>query len=221
MSLPDVNLCRRAPGKPGKRGLRAGWLLVLLWLGQAGGTIVAPLDFLALHERAGRLFHGRCLERREIVDGVPFPCTEYTFEVIEAIKGCRDPEGNPRKKVTFRHVGTRKAHVRSDGLVVPPLRLGLPEYQLGEEVVLFLTKDSRAGLCSPVGLPQGHFRVHRSRERRTVLVRNALNNRGLFRDVPLRAFEGLEKKAAAALSREEGGVDLESFLDLCRKVRKG
>jgi hypothetical protein len=212
-----VNLLRKARGK---RHLRAGWVLVVLLLGQAGGTIVAPLDFLALHERAGRLFHGRCLERREIVDGVSFPCTEYTFEVIEAVKGCRDPEGRPRKRVTFRHVGTRKAHARPDGLVVPPLRLGLPEYEPGEEVVLFLTKDSRAGLCSPVGLPQGHFRVHRLKERGTVLVKNGLNNKGLFRDVPLRAFEGLEKKAAAALGREEGGVDLESFLELCRKVRK-
>ena len=200
-------------------GLRGGLLLTLILLGQAGGTIVMEFDFLALHERAGRLFHGQCIERREIVEGAPCPCTEYTFEVIEAIKGCRDTTGEAVKKIRFRHVGTQKGYLRPDGLKVPPLRLGLPEYKPGDETVLFLTRDSRAGFCSPVGLSQGHFRIHREKGRGRVLVKNPLENKGLFQNVTAKAFLDLGKKATAALEQKQGSLELEGFLELCRKVK--
>ncbi|MGQ9591104.1 MAG: hypothetical protein ACUVYA_12515 [Planctomycetota bacterium] len=208
-------LARRSARLAGRPLLAAGAFLALA--SQVFATIVAPLDFGELHRRSGRLFHGRCVSRREVFDGGTVPHTEYVFEVVEGVKGCRGPDGAPAKTVAFRHAGTRSGAPRPDGLEVPPLRLGVPEYEPGEEVVLFLTREAPSGLCAPVGLAQGVFRVKRSEGKAT--VRAPFGGRRLFAAVRAEAFEGIGSGAAAVLRDRSDEIPLETFLELCRRFR--
>ena len=184
-----------------------------------GGSLVREIDFVSLNQRAGTLFHGRCIERKEVPGAEPFGYTEYTFEVIEGVKGCRDASGKAIETMTVRHAGTRSGHVRPDGLEVPPLRIGVPEYEVGEEVVLFLTRESKLGLCAPVGLSQGKFSVLRAKGR--VLVRNSLANRCLFDTLEASPPRGLSRLHARTLREAGEALSLSDFLDACRKLNDG
>jgi len=184
-----------------------------------GSSLVREIDFVSLNQRAGVLFHGRCIGRKEVPGAEPFGYTEYTFEVIEGVKGCRDASGKAIETMTVRHAGTRSGHVRPDGLEVPPLKLGVPEYEIGEEVVLFLTRESKLGLCAPVGLSQGKFSVIRAKGR--VLVRNSLANRCLFDALETSPPRGLSQLDARTLRQAGEILGLRDFLDACRKLNDG
>jgi hypothetical protein len=181
-------------------------------------TLVEELGFLELHQRAATLFHGKCMARNEVRDGKPIPYTEYTFQVIRAVKGCRDSLGKAQEKIVVRHAGTRSGQIRPDGLEAAPLRLGLPEYEVGEEVVLFLTRESRLGLCAPVGLAQGRFSVVRDGGRR--LVKNSMGNRGLLSRLGTASVRDMSEAELEALKAGEGRLEIERFLDLCERAGK-
>jgi hypothetical protein len=177
---------------------------------------VRECDFLTLGTRARTIFHGKCVARREVPDGEPFPYTEYTFEVLEAARGAVDDAGKPLKTLTFRHAGVRTARQRQDGLEEVPRRFGLPEYEVGEEAVLFLSGESAAGLCAPIGLAQGRFAV--VRQGGAAFVRNAAGKR-LFSRTTGDKLAGLAPAEKAVLEAETPLIDLKCFLGLCRKVK--
>lgn len=181
-------------------------------------TTVRECNFLVLERAAGTIFHGRCVKKTEVTAGAPVPYTEYRFRVLSAVKGCRDRGGKLLETLTIRHAGRRKTYVRPDGTKAVPLRLGLPTYRVGEEVVLFLTRESRLGLCSPVGLYQGKFSVRRRGNR--ISVRNALYNAGLFKRVEPQAFETGTRPLFRAVRGDPSRLELRRFLELCRGVKR-
>jgi hypothetical protein len=73
------------------------------------------------------------------------PSTYVTLEVSEHLKGAA------ADRFTIKQIGGT-ASIRI---------AGMPTYRPGEEVVLFLHKDSSAGFTSPVGLSQGRYRIVR------------------------------------------------------------
>jgi hypothetical protein len=82
-------------------------------------------------------------------DGVPSTWT--TFEVAETLKGAHE------RSFTIKQYGV--ATPLPDGTIT---RLaGMPTYEIGDEVVVFLRAASRRGFTSPVGLGQGTYRVQR------------------------------------------------------------
>ena len=79
------------------------------------------------------------------------PSTWTTFEVAETLKG------DHASVFTVKQYGV--ATPLADGTVT---RLaGMPKYEVGDEVVIFLRGASRLGFTSPVGLGQGTYRVKR------------------------------------------------------------
>lgn len=181
-----------------------------------GADVVRATNFLTLHKNAATIVHGRCVAKREIVEGEPVPYTEYEFKVLTAVRGCRNERGDVVQKITFRHVGTRRGQERANGTQALPLRLGVPEYRVGEEAVLFLTRESSIGLCAPVGLRQGKFPVIKRRKEAWVSTRG---NPLLFHRVPKQAFRGRGQKIYTSLRTNETRMDLKSFLTLCREVK--
>ena len=178
-------------------------------------SLVVECNFRSLHQKAGSLFHGKCTERKEVVDGKPLPYTEYTFAVIQAVKGCRDDQGKLLKTITVRHAGTTQSRPRTDGLVEVPLRFGVPEYKVGEEMVLFLTRESRLGLCAPVGLAQGKFSVVKKGGK--LFVQNPRGSK-LFEAVDTSSFKALARAEEKALTSGEKLIELTCFLGLCSKI---
>ncbi|RPI25830.1 MAG: hypothetical protein EHM61_13330 [Acidobacteria bacterium] len=121
---------------------------------------------MELVQRADRVFHGKCLTRESRGENASVPIVEYTFEVKKAIKGVAEGE-----RVVFRQV---------DGSEVgEPGIPGVPQYAVGQELVLFLKKESRRGLTSPVGLGQGAFVVKKNGRREAEVV-NFVRNRNLL-----------------------------------------
>jgi hypothetical protein len=107
------------------------------------GTAVR-LDVSGLARNAELIVEGRVLSARSVeADGLLQ--TEYLLEVARTFAGPDEPYR------AFRLPGGLRAD--GSGLLIP----GMPRIGAGEEVLLFLTGESRNGMRMPVGLAQGKF----------------------------------------------------------------
>ena len=131
-----------------QRPLRTLALFLSLAAAAAAGTAL-ELDLQGLVDRSELVIEGRVLSRRCFPDSHGRPETEYVVAVDVPYLG------GPEALRTFRFPGGRLPG--KDGgtaLVVP----GLPELEVGEEVILFLTREGAQGWRMPVGLSQGKYR---------------------------------------------------------------
>jgi hypothetical protein len=125
---------------------------------------VNTMNLPDLVERAERVFHGRCVKVEKTEQEVAgIPVIEYSFVVRRAIKGTQEGES-----VVFRQLQSQGPRGIAD----------VPSYAVGDELLLFLKKESRVGLTSPVGLSQGTFAVKRYPGGRVAVI-NSLRNRNL------------------------------------------
>ncbi len=116
---------------------------------------------------ADRIFVGKVIDATEdyvSAAGGDLPVTVYTFEVEEVLSGVIEDT------LTIRQIGHQ-----SD-----PFGQGMPRYEVGKTVMLFLHADSQYGLTSPVGLGQGAFQVKMDGPVK-VSVSNSRRNRGLLK----------------------------------------
>ena len=135
---------------------------------------------------ANRIFLGKCVsvdETTESLAGGEMAVTHYTFQVQRAIKGSLPAV------ITFTQLGhSAKAakggagEITMHGQAVTPSTFihGMSEYKVGDRMILFLIPDYLGGKVTyPVGLDQGAFHVT-TLESGEELIRNGLNNLGLF-----------------------------------------
>jgi len=130
-----------------RSALIAFFLVLVPVPGVRGSVSVKPVNLEQMITRADRVFEGTC-EKSEskYLGSTRIPVIEYTFRVDTAIKGVSEGE-----RIVFRQV-----HFQDAGQVGPP---DVPEYKVGQQMLLFLKKDSQGGMTSPVGLRQGAFLV--------------------------------------------------------------
>lgn len=111
-----------------------------------GATVILPIEFRELVTIAPVIVHGRVVDvRSEWVDGRRSVETFVTVEAAEYFKG------NLGERVTLRVPGGQLGRYRT-------VFIGAPEFQDGDEVVLFL-KSAGAAYPYVIGLSQGAFRV--------------------------------------------------------------
>lgn len=136
-------------------------------------TIMVKLSLEEMAVKADRIFVGRCTDIAEEeveAGGGKLPCTVYTFETIQVLKGSLG------KIVTVKHIGFRKSRAmelrqRSGGAARLPFFINeMPEYRKGDEVLLFLNRENEQGLSAPIGLTQGAFYVRSDARGRKVFV---------------------------------------------------
>jgi hypothetical protein len=114
-------------------------------------TMVKPMTLEEVTAESQHVVHAVVTSVTSGRDESGVPSTWTTFAVAETLKGDDAPT------FTIKQFGV--ATPLSDGTVA---RLaGLPSYEVGEEVVVFLRDPSRRGFTSPVGLGQGIYRVKR------------------------------------------------------------
>jgi hypothetical protein len=172
---------------------------LLLWAALAPGVTqasqVRPVNLEQMTERAGRIFSGRCVETGVIVDPMlGAEVTVATFQVERAIKG--DAGG----RVTIRMLGGAA---------------GVPRFQPGEDVVLFLYGESRLGLTSPVGLGQGRFSVMTDKLGRRVAI-NDFANRNLLQGLTPAGRSRLGPALQAAEAQRE--IEPAALLDMAETL---
>jgi hypothetical protein len=162
--------------------------------GEVRAGTALRLDVAGLVERSGEIFEGRVLSTRVLSE----PDGRLETEVVVGVS--RTWWGAPRAAQVFRVPGGLRPD--GSGLVLP----GLPGFEPGEELLLFLTEPSSARpagapLRLPVGLAQGKLR----------LLRTAAGTRSLTRDLDgLSLVDGAGPGAASAAAA--GAVRYEDFV---------
>jgi len=110
-------------------------------------STVVQMDLADLSTRAARIFVARC-HASEAAAEADRPSTRVEFEVTEVVKGSA-----ASAEVVLLAGGVR------DG--VRQLVTGMPTFEPGEEVVVFLSAPDARGRSWPIGLGQGKFHVRR------------------------------------------------------------
>lgn len=125
-----------------------------------------PLNLEEITDAAGLIFSGVCTNVESIENDPKsnLPVYQYTFKVIDGIKGTNDKES-----ITFKQWQSTAKEA---------------SYTIGEKYILFLYPESNLGLTSPVGFLQGQFGVQTKgilfkRE----IVKNKISNKGLSRNL--------------------------------------
>lgn len=119
-------------------------------------TVVVPVDFATVVTEATTIVHGRVAEvRSELVGPARTIESVVKVEVVESLKGA------DVSTVTFRVPNGQVGRFRR-------IVVGAPEFEAGDEVVLFL-KGRPPAMPILVGLGQGVYRVARSGSRAMVL----------------------------------------------------
>jgi len=109
-------------------------------------TVLVPIEFRELVTIASTIVHGRVIDARaDWVDGRRAIDTFLTIEADEYFKG------GPGDTLVVRVPGGQMGRYRT-------IFVGAPEFQRGDEVILFL-RGNPAGGAFIVGLSQGAFRV--------------------------------------------------------------
>lgn len=132
------------------------WVSALgMWLAPLAADatmMVTPMTVDEVTAESRQVVHGIVTDVASGRDESGVPSTWTTLAVVEVLKGA------PERTLTIKQYGV--AAPLEDGTLTRIV--GLPTYQVGEEVVLFLRGASRRGFTSPVGLGQGTYRVRRS-----------------------------------------------------------
>jgi hypothetical protein len=171
---------------------RAFWILAALLLAPAPSRAsqVLPVNLEERVRHAGHVVSGRVTEVQVVQDErVHGQVTLVTLEVSRAAKG------QAGRTLTFRMFGGLGANGQ-------PVVAGLPRFDPGEEVILFLHPEGRLGLTSPVGFGQGKFVVSRDRQGQRV-VQNQFGNRMLFRGL---STDGSRRLGQAGERWKDGGA---------------
>jgi len=166
-------------------------------------TSMEPQNLAALAKSAQDIVVGDVTRISEGRQG-NLPYLEVEVNVSEAI------QGTPGRTLKFRQFGMQsKQPVESGRRFVGQLP-SMPQFSVGENVILFLGRPSSLGFRTTIGLQQGKF---------TVLSGNAVNafqNNGLFKNVPT-GGAALSEKQQAMLATHQGGVHARTFIDFVRQ----
>ncbi len=184
-------------------------IVLIAWLA-AGAAVeassVRSLNLEELTRNAATIFSGRCAEVEAVVDPVlGREITRVTFEVDRAVKG------SVASTHTIRMVG-------ANGVAGGWGLTGLPQFQPGEEVVVYLYGESRLGLSSPVAFGQGKFNVLRDKQGRAVAI-NGSGNARLTRGMSPAAEQHLQVRSASW--SDPAQIDPEALLDLTEALVEG
>jgi hypothetical protein len=160
-------------------------------------TVLVPIEFRELVAVATTIVHGRVTEvRTEWVDGRRSIETFLTVDAGEYFKG------GPGETVLVRLPGGTMGRYRT-------VFVGAPEFQRGDEVVLFLRGNPSRGAVI-VGLSQGAFRVAPDRTGRRVVTMPILMGKPV---------DQIEPVVRGDLGRRPLTVD--AFRDLVKSVMSG
>jgi len=126
---------------------------------EAGAGTALRLDLPSLVQRSDLIVEARVLGARAL-ETEDLLLTEYLLEVSRTFKGADQSYRALRLPGGVRADGS--------GLLIP----GVPQLLPGEEALLFLEPEGRAGARLPTGLAQGKFGVQRGADGAKRLVRD-------------------------------------------------
>lgn len=172
---------------------------LLLYSATSGATSIVPQNLEGMAAKAGKIFHGYCVNTEVRKDERGLVSTFVTYRVLRGVKGV---EG---KTVTFKMFG---AAAKTENSATPAIT-GLSGFYEGREDILFLYDESPWGFTSPIGIWQGSFPVFRAADGPRVIVPHDAVSVGA----------DLRFKAAGGLDSDDMATP-DSFLDIVEDLLK-
>ncbi len=165
-------------------------------------TIHMNVEELIKH--SGVIVHGTVIKVESGYDSVSrLTATRVTINVIENYFGA------PANEYTFKQYGGK---IGKRNIKLPDM----PQYRIGEELILMLTPPSRIGLQSPVGMHQGKFKILKNKESGRNIAVNGKNNVRLFEGIKSKGIETKLKK----VSVKESEITTVQFSEIIRSLVK-
>jgi len=146
----------------------------------AQGAMVAQMNLGEMTFNAGMIARVEVLDVEQTsmtLGGGELPVIEYTFAVVDPIKGEFDTSKGTAV-ITVRMVGSLKEPPPVNGVQHVSVLPEMPRLQIGHDYLLLTTEPSAIGLSAPVGLGQGTFGIYT--ESKVEMAVNELGNAGLF-----------------------------------------
>lgn len=196
---------------------------IVVAVGESYAFRMVPMNLAEMSAAAERIVVGVCTAReageRQVSPGGPsVRFTQYTFQISDTLKG----DVGPTLTIKQVRLGRRSA---SPGPEQPFERdpLQLPDYQAGQEVLVFLGGDSSLGLTSPVAMEQAVFDVEMRNGQK--IFKHRFKNHLLFRDMPIGRFAASRQLSADEASlfpiTEDEPIPYAPFVSLVRKLVNG
>ena len=165
---------------------------------------VKPVNLEEMTASAKTIVSGECVSVEIVRDPeLGLDVASITLRVDRTVKGRAD------EIVTVRMIVGAGAPERGSGVA------GMPRFEPGERVILFLYGESASGLTSPVGLGQGKFTVHRDKQGREVAL-NGFPNRLLFQRLSADALTRLGERPMQWKDRE--GLPPSTLLEMVESL---
>lgn len=184
------------------RGMALG--IVLLTAASAHATTQTPINLADLVTTSSQIVVGTVTAVRPAHAG-GLPTTEVELKVSDTLRG------TAQQTLTFRTVGLSGSPTVENGRRLLGQAPGLPQYAVGENVLLFLGPTSALGLRAPVGLQLGKFALHSGS------AQNGVQNRGLFTNLPLDG-RTLNAREQAMVTTQQGALDTTTFVGFVRRA---
>ena len=165
-----------------------------------------PLSLNKIIENAGYIFQGECINIRTGRDPeTNLLATWFTFRVKQGIKGDLGEEF-----VLKQYGGS------DENYTITPTSV---QYEVGEELVLFVYPPSSIGFSSSVGLHQGKFLIKKFENNEKRLVTNGTPAMVLFEGmdekIPTRDTAGTRAEGITQLKSDK--MELDEFLSFVKK----
>jgi hypothetical protein len=124
-------------------------ILGLSFLPSAWATSVLPLSLEQLSTQASLIFFAEVVSNQSKIDEKSGRIATFTeFKIVDLIKG------DAEQRHTIKQIGGYDTNSNTRLFVH-----GVPTFQVGNEYVVFLPKESNLGFSSPLGLYQGSYTV--------------------------------------------------------------
>ncbi|MGH7596386.1 MAG: hypothetical protein ACREOI_08535 [bacterium] len=187
--------------------------LIAVFGSRVYSTTMVKRNLADLTKMAEVIFVGKLIGASDGLMKGRIPYTEYTFEVLESLKG----DLPARSTYRYRQLGLLKPRDMGNGktLVLTGKNIGgLPLYKNGETALIFLGKPSpQTGLRTTVGLMQGKFMIENG------LAANEINNAGLFEGMNASSAK-LSNAEKTMLSRKAGALDAKTLIETVKRAVK-
>ena len=186
-------------------------MLIVVSASHVYSTTLIKRNLADLTKMAEVIFVGKMVGASDGLLNGSLPYSEFTFEVLESLKGDL-PE---RSSYRYRQLGLLKQRDMGNGktLTLTGKNIsGLPLYENGEIVLVFLGKSSpQTGLRTTVGLMQGKFRIENGR------AVNAINNAGLFDGMNINSVK-LNNAEKALMRQKAGALDSRTLIETVKRA---
>ncbi len=177
---------------------------MLAFASSAQALSVGPVNLAEMIRQSGQIIYGTVAAVSQGIDESGLPYTEVQVTVDETIRGAESGT------LTFRQFGLQREPAPERPRFFR-LDAGMPHYNEGEQVMLFLTPTSAIGFRTTVGLDQGRFVLGLG------TLKNGANNAGLFQNVDLTKVR-LDASELLLVSSQQGELDADTFVAFVRRA---